>query len=170
MRRANSRQGRAERLIAVGRVVLAVLSLFAVWLNPSEPTRYAATAYGLLIAYVAYSVAIAALVASRGALAGPAVAAIHALDLLVAALVMFFTESSASPFFIFFVGGQWLEKESVGQALEKFLRREANSREIAVVLTPKEGKIYPLGNGCVFRARIDSRAKPKLREDRQVIA
>jgi len=36
-----SPHSRAERLIAAGRVVLAASSLFAVWLDPSEPSKYA---------------------------------------------------------------------------------------------------------------------------------
>ncbi len=49
-----SPQSRAERLIAGGRVVLAVSSLFAVWLDPSEPAKYAGIAYSLLVSYVVY--------------------------------------------------------------------------------------------------------------------
>jgi DNA-binding NarL/FixJ family response regulator len=57
-----SPQSRAERLIAAGRVVLAVSSLFAVWLDPAEPAKYADVAYSLLAAYVVYAAAIAFLV------------------------------------------------------------------------------------------------------------
>jgi glucose-6-phosphate-specific signal transduction histidine kinase len=35
------RQSRAERLIAIGRATLSVFSLLAVWLDPTEPARYA---------------------------------------------------------------------------------------------------------------------------------
>jgi DNA-binding NarL/FixJ family response regulator len=35
-------------------------------------------------------------------------------------------------------GEQWLERRSVGRALEKLLSREAGSREVAGVLTPRE--------------------------------
>jgi DNA-binding NarL/FixJ family response regulator len=35
-------------------------------------------------------------------------------------------------------GGQWLEKESVGHAVEKMLRREAGARRLANILTPRE--------------------------------
>jgi DNA-binding NarL/FixJ family response regulator len=35
-------------------------------------------------------------------------------------------------------GGQWIERQSAKQALEKMLRREAGAREAAVLLTPRE--------------------------------
>jgi DNA-binding NarL/FixJ family response regulator len=35
-------------------------------------------------------------------------------------------------------GGQWLEKDSVGHAVEKMLRREAGARRLANILTPRE--------------------------------
>jgi hypothetical protein len=37
-----SPHGRAERLLAVSRALLASFSLFAVWLDPNEPAKYAA--------------------------------------------------------------------------------------------------------------------------------
>jgi DNA-binding NarL/FixJ family response regulator len=38
-------------------------------------------------------------------------------------------------------GGQWLEKRSVTQALDKFMRRQAGTREMEKVLTPREFEI-----------------------------
>lgn len=38
-------------------------------------------------------------------------------------------------------GGQWLEKESVGKALDKLLQREAGAREAAAVLTAREVEV-----------------------------
>lgn len=35
-------------------------------------------------------------------------------------------------------GGQWLEKQSVGSAIEKMLLREAGARRLAMILTPRE--------------------------------
>jgi len=52
---------RPERIIAAGRVVLASSSLFAVWLDPLEPTRHPDLAYGLLAAYLGYAAVIAAI-------------------------------------------------------------------------------------------------------------
>ena len=39
----------AERTIAAGRVALAASSLFAVWIDPAEPARFAQATYGLLL-------------------------------------------------------------------------------------------------------------------------
>ena len=57
-----SHRSRAERLIAGGRVVLAISSLFAVWRDPSEPAKYASIAYSLLLAYLIYAVVVALVV------------------------------------------------------------------------------------------------------------
>ncbi|MBI5440075.1 MAG: sensor histidine kinase [Deltaproteobacteria bacterium] len=94
---------RAERLIAGCRVVLAAFSLCAIWLDPTEPSRHESTAYVLLAAYLAYSLAVAVFV-SRFTVPPPSFAlGSHAFDLLIGALVMFFTEQSTSPFFTYFV-------------------------------------------------------------------
>lgn len=41
-------------------------------------------------------------------------------------------------------GGHWMEKQSLGQAFEKMLRREAGARRIATILTPRETEIMCL--------------------------
>lgn len=41
-------------------------------------------------------------------------------------------------------GGQWLEKHSVGRAIEKMLRREAGTRRLATILTPREIEVVRL--------------------------
>jgi hypothetical protein len=48
MQQSPSWQGRVKRLIASARLGLASISLLAIWLNPSEPSRYAQTAYTML--------------------------------------------------------------------------------------------------------------------------
>jgi len=53
-----SARARAERLIAVGRAGLSTASLVAIWLDPSEPTRFAPIADGTLVAYLLYALAI----------------------------------------------------------------------------------------------------------------
>jgi signal transduction histidine kinase len=95
--------GRTERLIAAGRVVLAAASLFAVWLDPSEPAKYAQIAYALLVAYLVYAVAIALLLwrfdppPRRGRLTS------HLFDLVFFSLFIYFTAGAGSPFTAFFV-------------------------------------------------------------------
>lgn len=97
------RQSRAERLIAIGRATLSVFSLLAVWLDPTEPARYASIAYSMLVVYVVYSLVLAVLAFRSSALLLETRLASHAIDLAVAALVMYFTEGPTSPFFVFFV-------------------------------------------------------------------
>lgn len=41
-------------------------------------------------------------------------------------------------------GGQWLEYRSTGRVLDKLLRREAGTRELARVLTPREHEVVRL--------------------------
>jgi len=41
-------------------------------------------------------------------------------------------------------GGWWLEKQSVGRAVEKMLRREAGARRLATILTPREIEVTRL--------------------------
>jgi DNA-binding NarL/FixJ family response regulator len=41
-------------------------------------------------------------------------------------------------------GGQWMEKQSLGHAFEKMLRREAGARRLATILTQRETEIMCL--------------------------
>jgi DNA-binding NarL/FixJ family response regulator len=41
-------------------------------------------------------------------------------------------------------GGQWMEKQSLGRAFEKMLRREAGARRMATILTDRETEIMCL--------------------------
>jgi signal transduction histidine kinase len=94
---------RQERLIGAGRIVLAVSSLFAVWLDPSEPAKYADIAYGLLAAYVAYSVLVALAVARSEAVPTGWRLTTHAVDLVFFSLFIYFTAGPSSPFMAYFV-------------------------------------------------------------------
>jgi signal transduction histidine kinase len=98
-----SPQGRAERLIAGGRVVLAASALIAVWLDPSPSARGEATAFAVLSAYVGYAAILAGL-AWRTAPPPPGLRlATHVVDLGVFALVMYLAEEPTGPFFMLFV-------------------------------------------------------------------
>jgi len=93
---------RPERLIAAGRVVLAVSSLFAVWLDPDEPIRHAAVAYGVLLAYVVYAATVATLLWRVEAVPRLWPLVTHAVDLVCFSLFIFFTDPT-SPFTVYFV-------------------------------------------------------------------
>jgi signal transduction histidine kinase len=98
-----SPQRRSDRLIATGRVFLAASSLFAVWLDPSEPANQAPVAYALLIAYLVYALLIAAAV-WRVEVRGRAWRGVaHAFDLVFFSLFIYFTAGPASPFTAYFV-------------------------------------------------------------------
>jgi signal transduction histidine kinase len=99
-----SAQVRAERLISIGRVVLAAFTLIAVSATPSEAI-YAdpRLSYGLLLAYAAYAVAVGSAVwrSSRPLIRTRLVT--HLIDLLVFAAMYVFEQHLASGFFAFFV-------------------------------------------------------------------
>ena len=98
-----SQQRRAEFLIAIGRLVLATFSLLAIWLDPSEPSRFAQVTYGLLCGYVAYSLVLTVLIVRLKIPVSNLPLFTHAFDLLLFTLFMFLTEGPASPFFVYFV-------------------------------------------------------------------
>jgi signal transduction histidine kinase len=96
-------QSRAERLIAVGRVALAGASLFAVWLDPTQPAKYANIAYALLTAYLVYAALLAALLARTESPAGAGKAVTQVFDLVFFTTFIYFTAGPSSPFIAYFV-------------------------------------------------------------------
>lgn len=99
---SSSRQ-RAERLIAMGRVVLASASLLAIWFDPGEPVRHPRVAYGLLWAYVGYSLALAVVTWRASAVAEWQRRATQAVDLAFFSAMLFFTAGTTTPFITYFV-------------------------------------------------------------------
>ncbi|MGE0681273.1 MAG: sensor histidine kinase [Candidatus Binatia bacterium] len=97
-----SPQGRAERLLAVCRALIASFSLFAVWLDPNEPAKYAAFTYGLMVSYVGYAFLLL-LLAWRSDI--PLVRSrvfTHCIDLAIFSLLIYFTEGApTNQFFLF---------------------------------------------------------------------
>lgn len=97
-----SPQSRAERLIAAGRVVLAISALFAIWFDPSEPVNLARTAYSLLGAYVVYAMGIAVLVWRSDAPSDRQRWITQAVDLVFFSFFLYFTVGTANPFVAYF--------------------------------------------------------------------
>lgn len=96
-------EGRTERLIAVGRLVLASFSLLAIWLDPSTPAKHVAITYGTLSAYVVYALIMTVVVWGSY---GPFVEfrlVTHVLDLAIFSIFMYLTEGPTSPFFVYFI-------------------------------------------------------------------
>jgi signal transduction histidine kinase len=98
-----SNLSRAERLIAAGRVVLAGFSLLAIWLEPMAPTRYAEFTYTILLMYLFYAIVLALVTWLTDVFPLRTHIISHAIDMMVFAAIMFFTQGPASPFFAFFV-------------------------------------------------------------------
>ena len=93
---------RVERVLASARVLLACAGLLAIYLDPTEPSRYANVAYGVLISYVVYSVVVWGML-NRAEAAVPSFPWIHLLDLTFPAVVTLFSEGPNSAFFLYFV-------------------------------------------------------------------
>ena len=98
-----SPQSRAERLIAAGRLVLAVSALLALRLDPTGPVKDARAATLVLSIYVVYAGIMVALTWLADPAPNRLRLATHAFDLAVFTLIMYLTEGPASPFFALFV-------------------------------------------------------------------
>ena len=102
--RSTARQTpRLERMLSVGRAFLAVSALAAIYLDPTEPARFATLTYALLAAYAVYSLVVLATVQHLLRLGSPAVLGLHGIDILWAAAITFFSQGPVSPFFLFFL-------------------------------------------------------------------
>lgn len=103
MYRGSPPQSRVERLIAFGRLVLAVASLAAIYVDPFEPARFPELTYTLLAVYAAYALGCAvwsviAPDASRTRQVG-----MHVVDLVFFGVINGMTAGPSSPLFVYFV-------------------------------------------------------------------
>ncbi|GLQ55268.1 two-component sensor histidine kinase [Devosia nitrariae] len=101
-------QGGAGRAVAYSRLLLASVALVATYIDPTQPARFSQITYALLAAYVLGAALV--VVAERTAPADSRrTLFVHAVDIAVAAVLVFLTEGPTSPFFTFFtlaiVGG-----------------------------------------------------------------
>ena len=94
---------RAERLIATSRLVLAAFSLLAVWLDPYTPTTHGQTLYLLLLGYVCFSLAVAAVVWLAHVPLARLGLGTHVLDVSLFCVLTYLTEGPTSPFFTYFM-------------------------------------------------------------------
>lgn len=92
---------RIEGVLASARAFLAVASLAAIWIDATEPSRYAALAYSLMLFYVFYSFLILAWVRLQREPSSGFRLGIHGIDVLWPAVISLFTSGPNSPFFIF---------------------------------------------------------------------
>jgi signal transduction histidine kinase len=94
---------RLERILAVGRAFFAVSALAAIYVDPTEPARFATLTYGLLSGYAVYSLLVLGSVQHLVRIGRRAVLTIHGIDILWAAAITFFSRGPVSPFFLFFL-------------------------------------------------------------------
>jgi signal transduction histidine kinase len=93
---------RIERAMATARVIVALTSMVAVHLDPTDPAKYRHYAYFVLVGYTAWSAIISAALRWR-----PAnqhfVRLIHAGDLIWPSLLCLYTDGADSPFFTLYL-------------------------------------------------------------------
>lgn len=99
---AASESQRIERILAATRALLAVASLFVIWLDPTEPRHYATIVYGLLAVFMFESVGVLALVRTQRNSSPTFRLAVHSIDILWPALIAIFTAGPNSPFYLFY--------------------------------------------------------------------
>ncbi|PYV18505.1 MAG: hypothetical protein DMG21_04690 [Acidobacteria bacterium] len=97
---APSEDQRIERMIAAARTFLAVSTLFALYLEPTE-SKYIVFAYVLMVVYIAHSLAIQLLVLIRESSTSAFRLTVHAVDILWPMLISMFSSGPDSPFFMF---------------------------------------------------------------------
>jgi signal transduction histidine kinase len=114
---------RVERVLAVGRAFLATTALGAIYLDPTEPARFATLTYVLLAAYAVYSVLVLVLVGRLLPPGRTTARLAHGTDILWASALTLFTDAPVSPFFLFFLFAllsaayRWGFRETLATAL-----------------------------------------------------
>ena len=91
------------RVIALGRVMLALMFLIAVWADETEPVRDAVPTLAVLIVYAVGALGIAAATWRNWWLDARLAVPMHAFDMAVFTAIVFSTNGSTSPFFLFFI-------------------------------------------------------------------
>jgi signal transduction histidine kinase len=91
------------RVIALGRLMLVVLFLLALWFDRTEPQSGVAFSYSMLLFYAVGAVAIAVATWRNWWLDARLAVPMHAVDMAVFTAIVFSTNGSTSPFFLFFV-------------------------------------------------------------------
>jgi signal transduction histidine kinase len=99
---AASESQRIERILAATRALLALASLFVIWIDPTEPRQYSTIVYGLLALFVFEAVGVLALVRTRRTSSPTFRLAVHSIDVLWPALIAIFTAGPNSPFYLFY--------------------------------------------------------------------
>jgi len=99
---AASEPQRIERFLAAARAFLALASLFAIWLSPTEPTRYAPVVFVFLAVYALEAVGVLAMVRTQRSSSPTFRLTVHTVDIVWPALISVFTAGPNSPFYLFY--------------------------------------------------------------------
>ena len=94
---------RSGRVISLARTVLAAVFLFAIWIDPTQPSRNVFATYAVLATYFILAVAIAVLAWKNWWLDARLAAPSHIMDIAAFTLMVLATDGYTSPFFVFFV-------------------------------------------------------------------
>ncbi|HJV64840.1 MAG TPA: histidine kinase [Geomonas sp.] len=77
--------------------------MLAIYLDPSEPSRYAQRTYGILAGYFLYSLILGKATWRKTSVGGHIQFLTHGIDLAIFAGLMFLTSGPNSPFFVYFI-------------------------------------------------------------------
>ncbi len=93
---------RNEFVLAAARTILTILSMIAIYVDPTDPLEYSRIALWMMLVWTIYSVAV--LIWLRySKLPGLAPAVLHFLDIVWPAVISLFTQGPNSPFFAYTV-------------------------------------------------------------------
>lgn len=96
-------QHSSGRIIALGRLMLAILYLLAAWIDMTPTARAPEAVYSIMAVYIIFAAAMVVLTWANwwrdARLAGPA----HAVDIVMFTALVLLTEGYTSPYFIFFM-------------------------------------------------------------------
>ena len=113
---------RIERWLATARVALAVSTLVAIRMDPTDTLGHSWAAYGLFVFYMANAILILMLLRRRQQSTAAFRFMVHAGDVIWPALIAIFAEGPRTPFFLFFffvlaaAAYRWGLWETVGTA------------------------------------------------------
>ncbi|HET7708299.1 MAG TPA: histidine kinase [Sphingomicrobium sp.] len=91
------------RIIALGRLMLAVFYAIAVGIDVTQPARAPVFAYSLLASYLVFAAAVVGVTWRNWWLDAKLTGPSHGIDIVVFTALVFVTAGYTSPFFIFFV-------------------------------------------------------------------
>jgi signal transduction histidine kinase len=135
---------RIERWLATARVFLALSTLAAIYMDPTQ-LGHAPIAYGLLGLYLIHGVLVISLLRRRQQSTPAFRLLVHVADIVWPALISVFAEEARSPFFLFFffvlaaAAYRWGLWETLGTAAAEVALLWTESFLFLHVWTPREG-------------------------------